>query len=846
MSEGCLYLVDATAFCYRAFYALQGLSTAGGMPTNAVYGFVTILQKLLKKYQPSAMAVCFDVSRETFRSKRFAEYKMQRAPMPEGLSPQIPVIKEVVAAYGLKVCEKEGFEADDLIATLARAGRDAGRDVVIVSSDKDILQLVNPQCRVFNPYKDGGIEIDAAGVESIMGVAPEKVCDVLALMGDAADNIPGVPGVGEKTAVKLVKEYGSVEALYGQLDRVVSEKLRASLSSHREQVVLAKELVRLDEHVPLEWGLPQLKVEPADTALLFELFSRLEFKSLVKGLALPAKPAPTQEAVRVCAPCDLPKESSALVLAADPKYQAVFLIEGKPCAADAAEGVVSRELREMLASPLVAKVGHDLKSLKVALARKGIALEGVSFDTMLAGYVLNPAMNAASLGELAWEYLQEQTSPSDPPAELALIAKLRPKLQERLTRDGLDTLFSEVEMPLIDVLAAMETEGIALNTALLAELSRSLEQDLAVLIENIYGISGRQFNINSPLQLRQVLFEELKLPVIKRSKTGPSTDEEVLSQLAAQHPLPQQLLQYRQLTKLKNTYIDTLPQMVDPATGRVHTSFNQAGTETGRLSSRNPNLQNLPIKTPLGGKIRQAVVAFSPGDVLVSFDYSQIELRILAHLSQDETLCRAFHEGKDIHKATAALIHGIGEDEVTDAMRTLAKRVNFGIIYGLTSYGLARDLDIPVGQAQAFIDAYFARYPSVKGYLHSQVERARRDGFVATIKGRRRYIPEISNRNQGIRQFAERQAVNAPIQGSASDVIKMAMIAVYRWMRGKGCASRMMLQVHDELLFNMPSAEAKECIPEVRRLMEGVCALSVPLCVSVKQGPNWLEMEDVA
>ncbi|MDP2941770.1 MAG: DNA polymerase I [Candidatus Omnitrophota bacterium] len=845
MGDKRLYLVDATAFCYRAFYAVRGLSTSFGQPTNAIYGFVNILRKILKEEHPEYLAVCFDVSRQTFRQKKFSAYKIHRPPMPDDLKSQIPLIREIVSAYGIAMVEKEGFEADDIIATLAKRAKADGFSSLIVSSDKDILQLVDDETLVFCPHKDEDVLYDRKKVQERFAAPPEGIPDLIALMGDAVDNIPGVPGVGEKTACALLAQFGSLENLLRNIEKIKQEKVRIAVSGHLEQINLSRELAVLDQEVEIDFSLAALKIGKPNQQELYRLFKYLEFKKFLQelpaqGAALPeleAREISDSEFGRIFAAKD------KLYVYSGGKVNLTFCSAGNFFRL----GKIGGNVKRALAGSGVKKISHDLKKLKVELAKEGLDLEGLHFDTMLAAYLLNPSKSAYSPADLAWDYLAEPPRKKElgPEHTLDLVVKLAPVLESQLREKSLFKLFSELEMPLAGVLAEMELNGIKLGLEVLKKLSADIENRLVKLIEEIYGLSGAQFNINSPKQLREILFVRLKLPVVKRSKTGPSTDEEVLRALSAKHKLPALLLEYRQLTKLKNTYIDTLPELIDQRTGRIHTSFNQAGTETGRLSSSNPNLQNIPIKTDIGSNIRRAIISSGPDYDLLSCDYSQIELRILAHLSGDPGLKQAFLEDKDIHKETAALIYGLPDNDITDAMRDVAKRVNFGIVYGQTAYGLARDLGIGFDGAQAFIDAYFARYPRVKAYIEAQIGKAREEGFVTTILGRRRYIPEINNKNQGIRQFAERQAVNTPIQGSASDLIKLAMIQIQQEIKARKLKTEMILQIHDELVFDLPEKELGELSKLAKERMENVLQLEVPVRVSMKKGKNWLEMEEV-
>ena len=844
MANKDLFLIDATAFCYRAFYALSGLATAAGEPTNAVYGFLNILNKILKEKKPDYLICCFDVSRDTFRLEKFAQYKMHRPAMPDALSSQIPVIKDIIRAYGIPIFEKKGFEADDIIAELAKKGAAKKLKVTIVSSDKDILQLVDSRISVFNPYKDNGTLYDAKKVKEVFGVSPKVTVDIIALMGDDADNIPGVPGVGEKTAEKLILEFGSLEKLLRNIPKIKPEKIREAISAHLERIKLNKELITLNEQVGMDLDLKKVELGEPDYKELSRIFRRLEFKSLLRELPDTQEDVPELKLHDASAIelTKLLKSSDELVIYGDRAEDLSFAIGDKIINA-----LANEEITALISNARVKKAGYDLKKLKVSLFREGLILNGLDFDVMIAAYLLNPSRSSYALVYLALEYLGEfiRQEKLETKSGLALAVKLKPVLEKALKEKNLLQLFTELEMPLVSVLAQMEQDGIKLDLKLLKELSRDIEKRLIKLIADIYEASGTQFNINSQKQLGQVLFDKLALPVIKKTKTGPSTDEEVLRRLAEKHAIAALLLEYRQLTKLKNTYVDALPKLVNPETARVHTSFNQAATETGRLSSSNPNLQNIPIKTEIGSKIRQAIIASGKDNYLLSCDYSQIELRVLAHLCGDKTLIEAFHNNQDVHRLSASLIYDVSEENVANEMREVAKRVNFGIIYGQSAFGLAKDLGIPVNQAQDFIDAYFLRYPKVRDFIDTQIKKARTEGFVTTLMGRRRYIPEINSKNMGIRQFAERQAVNTPIQGTASDLIKLAMVKISAQIEEKGLKSKMILQIHDELVFDLPAAELSVLTCLVKEIMEHVKKLDVPIKIDMKSGKNWLDMEIV-
>jgi len=877
------FLIDGTAFCYRAFYAIRGLATSDGRPTNAVYGFATMLQSLCDKQRPDYLAVAFDVGKPTFRHRKFDAYKQQRKPMPDLLISQLPLVKRLLVAFRIPVFEQEGYEAEDVLASVAVRLAQEGVEVFLVTGDKDALQLVTDRIKVYNPHKDEGVVFDAQAVRKRYGVGPEGMVDLMALMGDQIDNIPGVDGIGEKTAVQLLQRFGTLEQLYTRLDDVGSPSRKQALAASREQVALARELARVHTDVPVAVRLDELKIHEPDWRGLKTLFRELEFKRLLAGLEARGSSSPgfTVRAHLVDGSQDL-----AQAIARWSKAEAVGVVTTSLRASDA--GAPSAPLLSVavavsktdawvmpaidaawlasadgarfaawLANPNAPKLCHDAKTAMRLWQRLGLTFQGIAGDTMLAAYVLNPARSSPTLSDLVDDVLEiSLTQPvatndqwafdasmSESLSQAACaILQLHERLAEDLRRQGLERVYRELELPLSAVLAEMEEAGVALDVAYLDGLRHAMQAKLATLSEALYERAGGTFNLNSPKQLAEVLFTRLKLPIIKRTKTGPSTDNHVLQQLAKHHPLPQSLIEYRELSKLVSTYVEALPKLIDPRTGRLHTSFNQAATTTGRLSSSEPNLQNIPIKTELGRSIRKAFVAGLPHSVLVAADYSQIELRILAHLCQDERLCEAFRQDHDIHRFTASLIYGIPESEVQPEQRSAMKAVNFGILYGMTSHGLSKELGLSYEEAQAFIDAYFARYPKVRVYLDAQIEHAKRNGFVETLFGRRRYIPEVRSPDAVLRQVGERMAVNAPIQGTAADLIKRAMIELATQLRARGMTSRMILQVHDELVCESVASEQADLVGVMRQVMEGVAALSVPLKVTVKAGSNWLEM----
>lgn len=850
-----IYLIDVSGLCYRAYYAIGGLSTSYGQPTGAVFGFTNILNKILKD-KPEYAACCFDVSRDTFRQRKYSDYKIQRPTMPDELAVQMSLVKDIVSCYNISIYEKKGYEADDLIASLARKADKKGIEVIIVSSDKDILQLVSENIKVLDPKKDKtGIIYDQKQVEIRFGLAPSRIVDMISLMGDSSDNIPGAKGIGEKTAVSLLKEFGSVANLTKNVSKIKSERMKQIIKDNIDSINLSYDLALLKDDLDVDFDLEKLKLRNPDYDRMFSLFKRLEFNSFIKNLPTESRELKEAENFKASSFKSNKQKEEAFDLLKD-KKEFIFVLsqEQKPKVFFELEGLIysvdidDPYLIKIIENPSIKKISHNLKDTKISLSKEGIELRGLGFDTMLAAYLLNPAASSFSLEDLAMGYLDQRpaTEGLNPQACLDAILKLIPILKQKLKTNSLDKLLYDLELPLIDVLVSMHLNGVAIDSDALNSMSKTLEKRLIDLRAGIYSVNNNEeFNLNSPKQLAVVLFEKLNLPVIKKTKTGPSTDEEVLRRLSSVHELPLLILEFRQLMKLKSTYIDALPSLIDKKTGRIHATFDQAGTETGRLSSNNPNLQNIPIKSDIASLIRKAFIAKS-GNRLISADYSQIELRVLAHFSGDEALSSAFKEGLDVHRHTASLIFQVEEDKVTDGMRETAKRINFGIVYGMSSFGLAKDLAISQQEAKGFIDAYFLRYPKVKTYIDAQIRLAKKNGFVTTILGRRRYLPEIDNKNNAIRSFAERQAVNSPIQGSAADIIKLAMINIYETLKERSLKTMMIMQIHDELVFEAANDEIKEAIDLIRDKMENVLKLNVALRVNIKQGQNWLEAETVS
>jgi DNA polymerase-1 len=882
-----LFLIDGSSYIYRAFFAIPHLSNSKGFPTNAIYGFTNMLLKVMREQAPEYLAIAFDAPGPTFRHEVFGAYKAHRPSMPENLRPQIPFIKEIVSALRIPILEIEGYEADDLIGSLAKKLGSEGMNTVIVSGDKDLMQLVTPQVVMYDPMKEKTYRIPE--VKERFGVPPDKVVEVMGLCGDTSDNIPGVPGIGEKTAARLIEQFGSIEELLKNLDKVKNPTLRASLCHYADQARLSRELAALDTQAPLTWDLEKLKPGMPDREKLHKIFKEMEFSRLLKEFA--AQPMPEEKEYHVvtekkdfhelignlerAGAFALDLESTSLEpMKAEivgfsfsfKPHQAFYVPVGHTYAGaprQLAQKEVLKALRPLLESPELKKFGQNIKYDYILLANSGIHLRGIAGDTMIASYLLNPSKHSHSLEELAREHLDHQVvtyadvagsgakaipfsqvgvekacrySCEDADLTLLLANLLMPKIEA----DGFGELFHRVELPLIEVLAIMEMNGVKLDLPLLSIMSKEFEGQLRKVSEKIYELAGEDFNINSPQQLGKVLFEKLKLPGGKRTKTGYSTDVEVLNELSKEYPLPARVLEYRSLSKLKSTYVDALPQLVNPSTGRVHTSFNQTVTATGRLSSSDPNLQNIPIRSPEGRRIREAFVP-EEGSLILSADYSQVELRVLAHLSCDTSLIETFQRDEDIHAATAAEIFHVSPEQVNPEMRRLAKVINFGIIYGMSAFGLSKELAVPPSVAQAYIANYFQKYHGVRDYIDKSLELARERGYVTTLMNRRRYLPDIGSSNRSVRQFAERIAINAPIQGTAADLIKVAMINIHERLLQERRKSKLILQIHDELVFEVPEKELDPIKIMVKEEMEGVVKLYIPLKVDVGVGKNWAE-----
>ncbi len=863
MARQRLFLIDSFGFIFRAYHArarqaAAPMRTSTGIPTEAVFIFNNMLRKLTAAYKPEYIAAVFESSVPTFREQEFAEYKANRAEMPPELAQQIGHIRRLLESMRIPILEYKGFEADDVIGAIARRAEQSGMDVVIVSSDKDMLQLVTDHVSMFNPiYED--LWYDPAKVEEKMGVKPSQVADLLALKGDAIDNIPGAPGIGDKGARDIITRFGSVGAALEHASEVERKMYRESLQQNRERIELSKRLATIDTSVPIEFEVETVRAQAPETATLKEIYKELEFYSLLKELGPEEDTRPrdygtldTTDAVAaflaaIPAGAPLAVSFGTGYLGAEPAGQNMFAEDAQgyfglawqPAQARAVPGVLTECLRPVLEDVARPKIAHDLKQFLLAMWSRGVEPRGFEHDVMLYGFLLHSDPSACSLEVLARRYLDrklEHIVEHQADCALELTGRLSRSVDER----GFRGLYNRIDLPLVRVLARMEQIGIRINPDELRRLSELLDSEIQRLASEVHALAGKPFNINSPQQLGKVLFEDLKLPMPVKYGRGKtiSTAADVLEDLAAEHEICRKVLDYRQLAKLKGTYLDALPVLIDPRTGRLHTSFNQTGAATGRLSSSNPNLQNIPIRTEIGREIRAAFVP-REGWKLIVADYSQIELRLLAHFSRDAVLVEAFRRGEDIHTRTAAEVFGVPPLMVNGELRRRAKAVNFGIVYGLSAFGLAAQLGIPQREAQTYIDNYFARYAGVRKFIDNTIAEVRRTGVTKTMFGRERPIPDMNSRNPNQRGFAERTAVNTPLQGTAADLIKLAMIRIDHELEARGFAARMLLQVHDELVFEAPPEEVVEVRKLVKREMEAVEPLSVPLVADVGVGDNW-------
>ncbi len=901
MSGSQLFLVDGYALIYRAFFAMIGrpLRTSRGENTSAVYGVAQFLLRLFERYRPAYVGWVHDAG-TSFRHEVFPAYKATRekldAELQQDFDRSVKRVEELLAAFHIPVIAQTGYEADDVIATLASRAAERAVPAVVVSGDKDLYQLVAPGISLLNPGRGGpaAVEeqwVDPSNAAQRLGVPPDRVVDYLALVGDSSDNIPGVKGIGDKTARQLIEQYGDLENILAHAGEVAAKRAREALLAEAENARLSRRLVTVRRDLPVELDLDALRVTPPDAAALRRLFAELEFHELLQRLDLVggeseeavyhlvADPGQLATLVRTLRSAEAvalrtltteaePLSAHLLGLAlAGREGEAWYLPLGHGAVGDLVLGdppgnlppltdPAMRAVAQLLADPQVPKAGHQVKNDWLALRRAGVELGGVVYDAMLASFVQDPGRRSHALEALAAGHLNLKLpggrgaaagalSPDDAArdggAAADAVLRLRRHFRPQLAQLALERLLDEVEVPLIPVLVDMEWRGIAVDVDRLRELSREFGQELGRLEQAIYQEAGTDFNINSTPQLRHILFEKLQLPVLKKTKTGPSTDADVLEQLAAMRfTVPALLLEYREVSKLKSTYVDVLPTKVHPATGRIHTRFDQAGAATGRLSSLEPNLQNIPVRTPRGELIRRCFVP-GPGSRLIVADYSQIELRLLAHLSEDPAFIEAFRRGGDIHRETAAIIFGVPVEGVTPEMRARAKTINFATIYGQGPFALSRQLGISQDEAKEFIRLYFERFAGVRRFLDQTIERARRAGYVETLFGRRRYIPELKDPNYNVRSFGERTAMNSPLQGSAADLIKIAMINLHRALTANGSRGAMLLQVHDELVLEAPEVDVDGVAAVVRREMEGAASLRVPLVVEIGVGSNWLE-----
>ncbi|MCU1234542.1 MAG: polymerase [Candidatus Solibacter sp.] len=847
-----LFLIDSFGFIFRAYHArartgAPPMRTSTGFSTEAVYIFNNMLRKLSKQYDPPFVAAIFESGEATHRVQEFAEYKANRTETPPDLLDQIPFVRRVLEAMRIPILEFPGFEADDVIGTMARRAEGLGLDVVIVSSDKDMLQLVTEHVSMLNPAKDDEI-YDPEKVKVFMGVRPDQVADLLALKGDSVDNIPGAPGIGDKGAKDIIEKFGSVEAALERAAEVERKMYRESLQNNVERIRMSKRLATIDTEVPIGFTLDSVRAQKADPALLKAIYKEMEFHSLLKELGPSEDTRERRYTVIGSAEelCGWLAEAAGgpVAVAISKSAEGEFALDTIGLARRAGEAcVVSSdflaELRPWLEDAAAVKIACDVKATILELGRLGVEAQGFLHDVMLYGFLLDAEPTGCSLENQAHRRLDLKLGAA-PEQHADITLELYQQLVPSIDGRGLRKLYEEIELPLTGVLARMERTGIRIDGVELKRLSGLMETEIARLTAEIHELAGKPFNISSPQQLGKVLFEDLNLPAPVKYGKGKvvSTAADVLDELAAEHEIVRKVLEYRQLTKLKGTYVDALPALIDGATGRLHTSFNQAGAATGRLSSSNPNLQNIPIRTALGREIRAAFVPRDGWTLLVA-DYSQIELRLLAHMSGDELLVQAFRDGEDIHTRTAAEVMGVPPLMVTAEARRDAKAVNFGIVYGISGFGLAAQLGISRGEAERYIKNYFARYTGVKRFIDETIAEVRQSGVTKTLFGRERPIPEINGRNPNARGFAERTAVNSPLQGTAADLIKLAMVRIDQAFTSAGYESRMLLQVHDELVFECPPGELEEVSRLVKREMEGAYELKVPLLVDVGHGPNW-------
>ncbi|MDX9917901.1 MAG: DNA polymerase I [Gudongella sp.] len=885
MTEKKLMVIDGSSLVHRAFYAMPLLNTKSGIYTNAVLGFINMFNRIIEEYKPTHICVAFDRGGKTLRHHEYEDYKGTRDKTPGELSQQFPIVKEILQYMGIKTLDMQDYEADDIAGTLASKGESDGMEVFLVTGDRDYLQLASDSTKVLLTKKGiSEVEVyDKDRIEEEYGVAPKAFIDIKGLMGDKSDNIPGVPGVGEKTALKLISEYGTLEEVYNSVDNISGAKLKERLIENKSQAFLSRKLGEIILNVPLDLGLEDLETGDASIDKLREKYEELEFRALLSKL--PARPDEiTVKSYPLPTEIKNPAEAASMIKEIENKEKVVFkiLFEGDylednaiyfilKCGAERLNYFKMNEphstellmsFRQIFESPEIIKIGWDMKAELGYMLQLGWDLNGFNFDASIAEYIINPSQSNLSINKLSEEYFgifgpdiisqakKEKKLLSEMPEKelleyLSFIVqtteKLEPPMMEIITERNMHELFDEVEMPLVEVLASMERSGVAVDTAKLEELGQEYTAEIEELEKLIYKYAGRDFNINSTKQLGEILFEDLNLRVIKKTKTGYSTDAEVLETLQDDHPIVLKLLRYRQITKLRSTYIDGMIPLIKKDTGRIHSKFNQTVTSTGRISSTEPNLQNIPVRTEDGRKIRKAFVAEKPGFKLLDGDYSQIELRILAHISGDPKMKDAFIHGVDIHSKTASEVFGVPLEDVTSDLRYKAKTVNFSIIYGISDFSLSKDLGIARKEARTYIDNYFKNYEKVKEYMDSSIASGRNHGYVETLLNRRRYIPELESRNFNIRGFGERVAMNMPIQGSAADIIKLAMVKVYKRLKDEKLKSRLILTIHDELIIEAYVDEINYVTTMMKDIMENAIKLDVPLKVDIVEGDSWYD-----
>ena len=853
MSKKTLVILDSNSLLNRAFFALPPMTNTVGQPTGAIFGFTTMLFRIMDELKPDYIAAAFDKSKLNFRHNQFADYKAGRKPMPDELRQQFEPAKELLRAFHIGIFEIEGYEADDIIGTISKRYEGEELEVIIYTGDRDALQLVSEHTRVMFTRR-GVTEVDDYTVEALKekyGLTPSGIIDLKGLMGDASDNIPGVPGVGEKTALKLLHEYGTVEKVLENIDNISGKKLKENLESHKEDAIMSKQLATIDRNVPIEAELEDMRLKDENTAKLRELFTEFGFKSLMNKIKEGAGEASHETELPEL---NMKPDINSIVEKAKTEKRLDFVLayDNKEHSGIIASGAcfVSKDdihkLKAALKDESIVKNTYGGKSIYNLIKRNGMELNGLDFDGEIAAYLLNPSESSYSMGELIYRYagitIAEDKSNGNQVA--ALFVEKLPVIKEAMLKEigrlDMEKLFYDIEMPLVDTLSDMEVNGFKVDRKTLEDMGDELGKEISNLTSDIYNLAGEEFNINSPKQLGVILFEKLNLPVIKKTKTGYSTDAEVLEELSSQHEIVEKILSYRGLVKLKSTYTDGLISCIGED-GRIHSTFNQTVTATGRISSTDPNLQNIPIKMEQGRRIRKAFVPSSEEYVIMSADYSQIELRVLAHISGDESFIDAFRKGQDIHTRTASEVFGMPLDEVSHEMRSRAKAVNFGIMYGLSDFGLARDLKISRKESKSYIENYFRRCKKIKEYLDSAVEEGKKNGFVRTLMNRIRYIPEINSSNHNTRGFGERLAMNTPIQGTAADIIKIAMVRVDNMLKQQGFKSKLILQVHDELILEVHRNEIEQVRKLLKEQMEGAVRLSVPMNVDINWGENWYE-----